>query len=148
MVGLLLEMAIVTILNTAGFLIVGVQYAVFLGLLAAVLNLIPYIGMLIAAVLCMAVTLTTSENMSDIIWVGVILIVVQFFDNNFIMPYVVSSKVRVNALVSIIGVLIGGALAGLSGMFLSIPALAILKSIFERVDDLKPWGELLGDEKR
>ena len=148
MVGLLLELAIVTILNTLGFLIIGVEYAVFLGLLAAVLNLIPYIGMLIAAVLCMAVTLTTSDNLGDVVWVGVILIVVQFIDNNFIMPYVVSSKVRINALVSIIGVLVGGALAGISGMFLSIPGIAILKAIFDRVDGLKPWGELLGDDQK
>jgi predicted PurR-regulated permease PerM len=147
MVGLLLEMAIVTILNTVGFLIIGIEYAIFLGLLAAVLNLIPYIGMLIAAVICMAVTLTTSDNVSDVVWVGVILIVVQFIDNNFIMPYVVSSKVRINALVSIIGVLVGGAIAGISGMFLSIPGIAILKAIFERVDGLKPWGELLGDNQ-
>ncbi len=148
MVGLLLELAIVTILNTLGFLIIGVEYAVFLGLLAAVLNLIPYIGMLIAAVLCMAVTLTTSDSLGDVVWVGVILIVVQFIDNNFIMPYVVSSKVRINALVSIIGVLVGGALAGISGMFLSIPGIAILKAIFDRVDGLKPWGELLGDDQK
>lgn len=148
MVGLLLELAIVTILNTLGFLIIGVEYAVFLGLLAAVLNLIPYIGMLIAAVLCMAVTLTTSDNLGDVVWVGVILIVVQFIDNNFIMPYVVSSKVRINALVSIIGVLVGGALAGISGMFLSIPGIAILKAIFDRVDGLKPWGEILGDDQK
>ncbi|MFI5131854.1 MAG: AI-2E family transporter [Chitinophagales bacterium] len=144
MVGLLLEMIIVTVLNTIGFLIIGVEYAIFLAVLAAVLNLIPYIGMLIASVICMAVTLTTSDSMSDIVWVGAVLIGVQFIDNNFIMPYVVSSKVRINALVSIVGVLIGGALAGLSGMFLSIPVLAILKVIFDRVEGLKPWGDLLG----
>ncbi len=148
MVGLLLELAIVTVLNTVGFLVIGVEYAIFLGLLAAVLNLIPYIGMLVATVICMAVTLTTSENLSDVLWVGAILIAVQFIDNNFIMPYVVSTKVRINALVTIIGVLIGGALAGISGMFLSIPAIAILKAIFDRVDSLKPWGLLLGDEQK
>lgn len=147
MVGLLIEMAIVTALNTVGFLIIGIQYAIFLGVLAAVLNLIPYIGMLIASVICMAVTLTTSDSMSDIIWVGVVLIVIQFIDNNLIMPYVVSSKVRINALVSIIGVLVGGALAGISGMFLSIPGIAVLKAIFDRVDSLKPWGVLLGDDQ-
>jgi predicted PurR-regulated permease PerM len=147
MVGLLIEMAIVTTLNTVGFLIIGIQYAIFLGVLAAVLNLIPYIGMLIASVICMAVTLTTSDSMSDIVWVGVVLIVIQFIDNNLIMPYVVSSKVRINALVSIIGVLVGGALAGISGMFLSIPGIAILKVIFDRVDGLKPWGVLLGDDQ-
>ncbi|MEI9806951.1 MAG: AI-2E family transporter [Bacteroidota bacterium] len=93
----------------------------------------------------LVVTLTTSDNIGDIIWVGVILIIVQFIDNNFIMPYIVSSKVRINALVSIIGVLIGGALAGISGMFLSIPGMAILKAIFDRGETgLKPWGLLLG----
>lgn len=147
MVGLILEMAIVTVLNTVGFLVIGIQYAIFLAVLAAVLNLIPYIGMLIASIICMAVTLTTSDNLQDIVWVGIILIVVQFIDNNFIMPYIVSSKVRINALVSIIGVFIGGALAGVSGMFLSIPVIAILKAIFDRVESLKPWGLLLGDDQ-
>lgn len=146
MVGLLLEMAIVVVLNTIGFLAIGIPYAIFLAVLAAILNLIPYIGMLIASVICMAVTLTGSDNISDVIWTGVILVVVQFIDNNFIMPYIVSSKVKINALVSIIGVLIGGALAGVGGMFLSIPGMAVLKAVFDRVDGLKPWGMLLGDD--
>jgi predicted PurR-regulated permease PerM len=147
MVGLLIEMAIVIVLNTIGFMIIGIQYAIFLAVLAAVLNLIPYIGMLIASVLCMAITLTTSDSSSDIIWTGVVLVVVQFIDNNFIIPYVVGSKVRINALVNIIGVLIGGLLAGISGMFLAIPVLAIMKAVLDRVDNLKPWGLLLGDDK-
>ena len=70
----------------------------------------------------------------------------QFFDNNLIMPKVVSSKVKINALITILGVLAGGLMAGVSGMFLSIPTIAILKIIFDRVEDLKPWGLLLGDE--
>lgn len=146
MIGLLLEMAIVAALNATGFFIIGIEYAVFLAVLAAILNMIPYVGMLVATIICMLITLTTSDNLSDIIWVGVVLVIVQFIDNNLIMPYVVSSKVRINALVSIIGVLIGGALAGVSGMFLSIPGVAIMKSIFERVEDLKPWGMLMGDD--
>jgi predicted PurR-regulated permease PerM len=146
MVGLMIEMAIVAAINSAGFLIIGINYAIFLGVFAAILNLVPYIGMLIATLFCMLITLTSSKDMTDIIWVGVILIVVQFIDNNIIMPRVVSSKVKVNALVSIIGVVIGGSLAGVSGMFLSIPAIAFLKTIFERVDETKPWGMLLGDD--
>lgn len=146
MVGLLIELAIVAAINSAGFLIIGIQYAIFLGILAAILNLIPYIGMLIASVLCMLVTLTTTNDISDVIWTGVVLAVVQFIDNNILMPRIVSSKVKINALISILGVLIGGALAGVSGMFLSIPAIAILKVIFDRVDHLKPWGLILGDD--
>jgi predicted PurR-regulated permease PerM len=102
--------------------------------------------MLIASIFCVLITLTTSTEITDIIGVIAILTVVQFVDNNIIMPRVVSSKVKINALITILGVLVGGALAGISGMFLSIPAIAILKVIFDRVDDLKPWGMLLGDE--
>lgn len=148
LVGLLIEMAIVTAINITGFLIIGLKYAVFLGVLAAILNIIPYIGMLIAAILCMIITLTTSTDLSDVLWTAVILVAVQFLDNNFIMPKVVGNKVKVNALATIIGVLIGGALSGISGMFLSIPLIAILKTIFERVEPLKPWGMLLSDQSQ
>jgi len=70
---------------------------------------------------------------------------VQFLDNNIIMPKIVSSRVKINALITIFGVLAGGAIAGVSGMFLSIPFIAIIKVIFDRVEPLKPWGEILGD---
>ena len=146
MVGLLIEMAIIATINTAGFLLFGIKYAIFLGLLAAMLNLIPYIGMLIASIFCMLVTLTSSNDLMKIVWVAVVLMVVQFFDNNIIMPKVVSSRVKINALMTIFGVLVGGAIAGISGMFLSIPAIAIMKVIFDRIENLKPWGDLLGDE--
>jgi predicted PurR-regulated permease PerM len=144
--GLIIEMGIVAAINSAGFIILGIKYAIFLGVLAAILNMIPYIGMLIAAIICAMITLTSSENMSDIAWVIAILTIVQFVDNNLIMPKVVSSKVKINALITILGVLVGGALAGISGMFLSIPVIAVLKVIFDRVENLKPWGILLGDD--
>lgn len=146
MVGLLIEMGIVAVINFIGFAIIGIEYAVFLAVFAAILNLIPYIGMLIASIFCCIVTLTTSDNNIDAIWTLVVLWIVQFFDNNIIMPKVVGSKVKINAMITILGVLIGGALCGIPGMFLSIPGIAILKVIFERVDNLKPWGMLLGDD--
>ena len=147
MVGLMIEMAIVAALNATGFLIIGIDYAIFLAVLAAILNMIPYVGMLVAGAVCMLITLATTNDISVILWVGVALTIVQFIDNNILMPYVVSSKVKINALVSIIGVLVGGALAGVSGMFLSIPGIAIMKAVYDRVDGLQPWGLILGDDK-
>jgi predicted PurR-regulated permease PerM len=144
--GLLIETTIVFTLNSIGFLILGVKYAIFLALLAALLNLIPYVGMLVANIICMVVTLISSEAISDVLWVGIILAAVQFIDNNFGMPLIVGNKVRINALVTIVGVLVGGALCGIPGMFLAIPGLAVLKVIFDKVPDLQPWGLLLGDE--
>jgi predicted PurR-regulated permease PerM len=145
MVGLMMEMGIVAVLNFIGFTIIGIEYAVFLAVFAAILNLLPYIGMLIANVFCVLVTLTTAEQSTDALWVMVVLAVVQFFDNNIMMPRIVGSKVKINALIAILAVLIGGALCGISGTFLAIPGIAILKAIFERIDDMKPWGMLLGD---
>ena len=143
--GLMIETAIVFTLNTIGFLILGIKYAVFLALLAALLNLIPYVGMLTANVLAMVITLASSDSTRDVLWVGVILAIVQLIDNNFLMPLIVGNKVRINALVTLLGVLIGGTLCGIPGMFLAIPALAVCKVICDKVTDLKPWGELLGD---
>lgn len=145
--GLLIETTIVFTLNTIGFLILGVKYAIFMALLAALLNLIPYVGMLTANIICMLITLISSDTIGDVIWVGVVLAIVQFIDNNFGMPLIVGNKVRINALATIIGVLIGGALCGVPGMFLAIPVLAVIKVICDKVEGLKPWGVLLGDAK-
>lgn len=144
--GLLIETTLVFGLNTVGFLVLGIKYPIFLALLAALLNLIPYVGIFVANIFCMFITLVSSDNLSHVLWVGIILGVVQFIDNNFGMPLIVGNKVRINALVTIIGVLVGGALCGILGMFLAIPALAVIKVICDKVPELNPWGVLLGDE--
>ena len=144
--GLLIETVIVFTLNLVGFLIIGIKYAVFLALLAAILNLVPYVGILVANVLCMMTTLLTSDSLTDVVWVGVVLGLVQIFDNNFGMPLIVGNKVKINALVTIIGVLIGGALCGIPGMFLAIPTIAVAKIVFDKVPELRPWGIILGDD--
>ncbi|WP_375445185.1 AI-2E family transporter [uncultured Fibrella sp.] len=145
-VGLLIETACVAALNSIGLMFLGVQYAILLGIMAALLNLVPYIGGLVATFLTVLITMSYQSDISVLLGVVGIFLLVQFIDNNLLVPFIVASKVRINALVSIVGVLIGGALAGVSGMFLSIPAIAILKIIFDRVDSLQAWGVLLGDQ--
>jgi predicted PurR-regulated permease PerM len=88
-----------------------------------------------------------SDKPESAIWVLVAYMIVQFIDNNFFVPKIVASKVRINALVSIVVVLIGGALWGVEGMFLSIPLTAILKVISDRITPLKPFGFMLGDDQ-
>ena len=72
--------------------------------------------------------------------------VIQVIDNNLLIPRIVASRVQINALASIISVIIGGAIWGIPGMFLSIPLIAIVKVICDHVDSLKAWGALLGDQ--
>ncbi len=146
MIGLLIEMGIVAAGNSIGLVLLGVKYAIFFGVLAAVLNLIPYIGMFTATLFTVLITLTTTDNTNDIIWIIVIFYSIHMADVNFLMPRIVASRLRINALISILGVVIGGALTGISGLFLSIPAIAFLKIICDEIDGLKPWGMLMGDE--
>ena len=146
LVGLLIEVGIVSTLTSIGLMIVGVQYPILLGVITGVLNLIPYIGIIIAALLSIVATLTTSAEFSVISGVIIVNIVVQLLDNNLLVPLIVSSKVKINAFVSIVAIIIGGALAGVAGMFLAIPMIAIIKVIFDRLDAFKPWGYLMGDD--
>jgi predicted PurR-regulated permease PerM len=142
--GLMLEALIVAILNSVCLLALGIEYAILIGVIGALLNIIPYIGGIIAVMLPMLIALATTSP------VYVILVlagysVIQFVDNNFIIPRIVASKVKINGLISIIVVLMGGMLWGLSGMFLAIPLTAIIKVIFDHVEGMKAWGYLLGN---
>lgn len=144
--GLLTETTIVAVLNISGLLLIGAPFAILLGMIAAILNLIPYIGGLIAVFLTALVTFTNTGSIETAAWAIIIFMLVQLIDNNFLVPRIIASRVQLNALISIVGVLIGGALCGISGMFLSIPLIAICKVIFDKVEELKPWGKLLGDD--
>lgn len=144
-VGLLIETSIVAVLNSAALLMLGVQNAILIGVIGAILNLLPYIGGIIAIALPILMATLTMDGFTTQLLIIAAYIVIQFIDNNILVPRIVSSKVQINALISIVIVLLGAAVWGISGMFLSIPFIAVLKIIFDRVDGLKPWGKLLGD---
>lgn len=145
-VGLLIEMVIVASLNSAALLLLGVKYAILLGLLGAIINMLPLIGGIIAILLPVLIATVTKEGYSTQLGVIATYLIIQFIDNNLIFPRFVSIKVKVNALISIIVVLLGNALWGIPGMFLSLPFTAVMKIIFDRIDELKPWGKLLGHD--
>jgi predicted PurR-regulated permease PerM len=145
LVGLVIEATIVAILEIAVLLIFGIEYAILLGIIGALLNVIPYIGGIVAVALPMMVALATKDSAWYAVYILIFYYVIQLVDNNYIVPKIVASKVKINALFSIIVVLAGNALWGVPGMFLSIPLLAIVKLIFDNIEPLKPWGFLLGD---
>jgi predicted PurR-regulated permease PerM len=145
LIGLVIEAVIVAILNSVALLILGIEYAILLGIIGALLNVIPYIGGIVAVALPMIVAFATKSTAWYAFYVMVSYYFIQLIDNNYIVPIIVSSKVKINALFSIIVVIAGNALWGVPGMFLSIPVLAIVKLIFDHIESLKPWGFLLGD---
>jgi predicted PurR-regulated permease PerM len=146
MQGLMIETAIVCLLNSLALVLIGVPSAIVIGVIGGILNILPYIGGLIAIALPVLMVTVTHEGYYHQLLVITAYLVIQFIDNNILVPRIVSKKVQINALISIIIVLMGGALWGIAGMFLSIPFIGVLKIIFDRVDGLQPWGKLLGDE--
>jgi len=144
LVGLFIEFVILAVLNAVGLLILGIEYAIVLGVIGALLNVIPYLGGIITVLLFMVIALITKSPIY-VVYVLALYAVIQFVDNNYIVPKVVGSKVQLNALVSLFAVIVGAALWGIPGMFLSIPVAAILKVMLDRTDPLKPLGFLLGE---
>jgi predicted PurR-regulated permease PerM len=145
LIGLVIEAVMVAIMEIAALLILGIDYAILLGIIGAILNAIPYVGGLVAVALPMMIALATKSSGWYAVYVLVIYYIIQLIDNNYIVPKIVASKVKINALFSIVVVIAGNALWGIPGMFLSIPLLAIIKLIFDHIEPLKPWGYLLGD---
>ena len=145
LVGLFIEAVLMATMNTAALLILGIEYAFILGILAALLNVIPYIGGIIAVAMPMMVALVTKPSPWYAFYVLAAYYFIQLIDNHYIVPYIVASKIKINALFSVIVVLVGNALWGIPGMFLSMPLLAIIKLICDHIEPLKPWGFLLGD---
>jgi len=147
LLGLLIQVTYMTILLGGILFFLDIKHALLIGVIFAVLNLIPYVGALVGNIIGVLLTLTSSTELGPVITVLVVIAVVQFLDNNILMPRIVGSKVKINALFAILGVIIGGSIAGISGMFLSMPIIAVLKVIFDRTDTFKQWGVLLGDER-
>lgn len=146
LIGLLIQIAYITVLLGGILLILDIKHALLIGVIFALLNLIPYVGALVGNLLGVLLTLTSSQELLPIFTVLGVIAIVQFLDNNILMPRIVGSKVKINAFAAILGVFIAGSLAGVSGMFLALPMVAVLKIIFDRSNIFKPWGILLGDE--
>jgi predicted PurR-regulated permease PerM len=144
-VGLLVEMIIIAIAYCSAFLFLGVRYALLLGVIGAIVNIIPYLGVIITCVLTALITLTTNSP-STVLWSVVSIIIIHMLDTNILMPRIMISRVNINALTSIVGVITGSALWGLPGTFMAMPILAVLKVVFEEVEPLRPFAVLMGDD--
>lgn len=144
--GLLLEMCVVGTLIFVSLMIIGVKYALMISIMAAVLNIIPYLGIYFCMGIALLITAATNTT-GHVIAVGVVFLITHFADANVILPHVVGGKVKMNPFITILVVLIGHLIWGIPGMFLFIPLTAMLRLISEEVPGMKPWAILIGEEK-
>jgi predicted PurR-regulated permease PerM len=146
MKGVVTVMVILSALNALGFLMLGLKYAVLMGVTAAVLNVIPYVGPWIGSLIPISIALLTKDPVMYAFGALGVVLLTQFIDNNFITPKIVGSSVRINPLASIVALFVGGMLWGVVGLVFAIPITGMLKIICDEVPGLRPWGFLLGEE--
>jgi predicted PurR-regulated permease PerM len=142
--GLLMVIMILAVINSTMLLVIGVDHAIFFGVFAAMLNVIPFIGPIFGSILPVLYSLITMDSL----WFPVIILggfyIIQLFESNLFTPVIVGSQVSMNAFMTLLLILIGAQIWGLAGMILFIPLGAILKVVSDQVDSLKPYGFLLG----
>lgn len=147
LVGLFLDVVILSVINSTGFLILGLPHAVLFGVLASMLNIIPYIGVLIGSLLPITMAFLTRDAWTYTIAVAAVCVITQFIDNNFITPNIVGGSVSINPLTATIVLIASSLIWGIPGMILSLPLTGMVKVVFDNIDSLKPYGYLLGEEE-
>lgn len=147
-VGLFTVVSIIAVLNIIGLMAIGVKHAVFFGVFAAFLTIIPYIGIFIGSTLPILYALAMTDSffypLAVLIWFQV----VQMLEGNVITPNIVGSQVSINPLVAMLALLIGGSIWGIAGMILFVPLTAMIKVVFDNIPELAPVGFLLSEGER
>ncbi|RFM30157.1 AI-2E family transporter [Deminuibacter soli] len=145
--GLLTEMAILFLLIFTALLVLGIKYALLIAVFAAVLNLIPYVGIYTALVISMVITMVNGTG-PQAAQLAIVFVVAHTLDANIILPRIVGARVKMNAFITLLAVMMGKLVWGIPGMFLFIPLMAIIRIISEQVNSLQPWAILMGEERR
>ena len=144
--GLTLVTLIIAVLNCIGLLALGIDHAIFFGILSGVLTIIPYVGIIIGALFPIIMALITKDSAWYAVGVVIVFLVVQFLEGNFITPRITGSKVSINALAAILALLLGGKILGIAGMILAVPAIGVIKILLSHNERLKPLVILLEDQ--
>ncbi|MCC5920262.1 MAG: AI-2E family transporter [Cyclobacteriaceae bacterium] len=144
--GVVTVVSILCVLNSVGLMIVGIEYAILLGILSALMNLIPYFGTLIGAVFPLSYALLIDGNPNTIIGVVILFAILQFTENNILTANITGGVVKINPLITILVIIIGAKIWGVPGMFLAIPYLGMFKIFCQHIEFLKPYAFLIGTE--
>lgn len=134
--GQLIDAIIIGILVTIAMSIIGVKYAILLGFIIGLFNVIPYFGAIIAVVISVIITIITG-GLSQAILMAVVVIILQQIDSNIINPKILGDSLEISPLLVIFAVTVGGAYFGVLGMFLAVPVIAVLKIIINDFLDYK-----------
>lgn len=134
--GQILDAFVVGIITSIAMSIMRVKYAVLLGFLIGLFNIIPYFGAIIAVAFSIIVTIFTG-GIAQAIWVAIVVIALQQIDANIINPKILGNSLNLSPILVIFAVTIGGSYFGILGMFLGVPVISFLKLIIEDFIEMK-----------
>ncbi|NEU09663.1 AI-2E family transporter [Flavihumibacter sp. R14] len=146
--GLSAMIVMLWIMYGIGFTIVGVEYAVFFAILCGLLEIVPFVGNITGTSVTILAVLVQGGDGGMILGVLITYMLVQFFQTYVLEPLVVGEQVSINPLFTIMVIVLGEMVWGVAGMILAIPLLGIVKIICDNVPALKPYGFLIGSEKK
>jgi predicted PurR-regulated permease PerM len=146
--GMAMMIGCLWVLYGIGFSIVGVKHALFFAMLCGILEIIPFVGNLTGTALTVLMAFTQGGGTSMVLGVVAVYAVVQFVQTYLLEPLVVGSEVNINPLFTIMGLVLGELIWGIPGMILAIPIMGITKIICDNIEPLKPFGFLLGEDKK
>ncbi|MCE2773259.1 MAG: AI-2E family transporter [Bacteroidetes bacterium] len=145
--GMLLVYLTVGILNSIGLYFIGLPHPLLFGFIAAILTFIPYVGIMIASLLPITIAWVNYNSIWYPIAVIAVFATVQLLEAYLIFPFAVGNQIKINSLVVIVAILMGGLVWGAAGMILFIPLISIFKLIADRTEQLRPISILLGTYK-
>jgi predicted PurR-regulated permease PerM len=146
--GLSLMIAFLWVMYTIGFSIAGVKNALFFAIICGLLEIVPFVGNITGTLLTLAMSMAQGVSMNVVIGILVTYGLVQFIQTYILEPLVVGAEVNINPLFTIMGLVAGELVWGIAGMVLAIPLLGIAKIVCDHVEPLRPFGYLIGDDKK
>jgi predicted PurR-regulated permease PerM len=141
--GMVIVYIMVGVLNSIGLLALGIEHAILFGMLTAIMTIIPYVGIILSALLPISIAWITRDSMWYPLGVIAVFTFVQYLEANIIFPSVVGSQLNISTWATLVAILAGGLLWGVAGMILFIPFLGILKLFSNEIESWKPINIIL-----
>jgi predicted PurR-regulated permease PerM len=143
--GRTISVLLLWVFYAGGFLLIGLNHAILLGAIAALMSILPYVGGIVGGIFPFLMALTGDDSSGTAVGVIVVTVLAHALSTYIIEPLVVGGQLRLSALSMIVFIIAGSALWGIAGMILFIPILAMVKILCDTADHLKPYGYLISD---
>ncbi len=146
--GVLTVVAILAVSHSIALSIIGVKYAIFLGIFAASISIIPYFGTLASTLIPLSFSLILNNNPYEPLWIIIYFLIINSIENNILTPTITGGNVNLNPFITILGLILGAMIWGIPGMIIIIPTLGVIKIICDNTKGLEAYGYILGLERK